>query len=120
MEDKIEAITDYYSEPENFGPIMWKFLHLFSLMGYINLPPQKMIELLPAIQNLIPCEDCKDHFFDEVANHPYDDDMYMSPQWGARYFVELHNHVNRRLWKPKVSFEEFIDNLYNEVTKNIT
>ena len=116
-EEKTEEIISHFSEPENFWPLMWKFLHIFSLVNYQFLYPDSMNKLTATIWELIPCDECAENFPKELVKIIYDDNRYTYPYWAARYFVELHNAVNKRLWKKDITWEEFINNLYDEVNE---
>jgi len=87
--------------PVKFGPYFWGVLHLVC-MGHVEPTALKtFIELYPSI---LPCPGCSEHFSQVLKENPFPDseDGNVLFNWS----VDVHNIVNERIGKPKVSFED--------------
>ena len=99
-------------EPKIWGPVLWKYLHLLSI-NYPDYPDKKTInnhyQLLILIGKTLPCSKCANHY-----------QYYMKPVKikkglkNKKNFIELildlHNNVNEKLNKNKVSYNELLRN----------
>ncbi len=89
------------------GPI-WSSLHTLTLL-YPNKPTEDDKTTFSlhceTLTKMIPCKICKEHFkvrtkdLKKFLNSK--DDLF-------RYFVDVHNDVNRSLKKPEMSYEEAV------------
>lgn len=90
----------------------WYNLHYFSLNYYPNNPTpqnkQQVCDLVKVMSTTgIPCPRCKAHFNQYIHNHPIEN-SYGSAMDLFKYFVELHNDVNKRNGKQIFSLENAI------------
>lgn len=95
-------------EPTLFGPYMWATLH-FVAMGAPATFDEKQKVLYKAfysqLPSIIPCQSCGQHLVETMNNIPIEPALT-----GAlalfEWTVNIHNAVNERLGKPKLSVEE--------------
>lgn len=89
-----------------WGPAAWKFLHAATFAYPVNpsLQEQRDAEaLLYSLQTMLPCEQCRRHFINELAQHPPDTTSRAAL---SAWLVDLHNRINLRLNKPVVAFAD--------------
>ena len=95
-------------DPDAFGPAFWFTLHN-SAATYPNKPTkiiqQSMKELLINLPLLVPCVTCKEHFYNFIKNSDIDN-VTANRENLFRYFVDVHNYVNRRYKKPEMSLND--------------
>jgi len=99
-----------------WGPPTWIALHIASIVSSQNIALWK--ELLYALQNDIPCPDCRAHYSGWLQNHPFRTKNTMLPIrriMGQRstpspkiipWLLALHNDVNSRLDPPTPMWSE--------------
>lgn len=115
QEEKVEVIREHYSKPENFWPIYRQFMHIYGIMNNTSLDPDTMREFLRIVGEGIPCDECAEKFPKEIKSLMYGMQMYMRTLWWAKYINELHNRVNNRLDKENLTFDQHVDELYDEI-----
>lgn len=86
------------------GPSCWHALHFFA-SAYVPSKKEGIRHLLNAYQTAYPCGACAKHLTDIIAEYPLTNDILASREGVVRYFNFLHNQVNVRLGKPRISFE---------------
>ena len=96
--------------PASWGPFFWHTMHIVAL-GYPTNPSyghkKAAKEFFESLQFLIPCPICREHyaaFLQEQAITPFldrRDDLF-------RWTVDVHNKVNAKLNKPRVSERDAI------------
>ena len=93
----------------SWGPKGWGFIHAASF-GYPDDPTeadrQSAYHFVRGIAGMLPCTICRQHFAELCAAidgpaHP----VFRSRDALARFFVDCHNDVNRRLDKTEYRFE---------------
>ena len=91
--------------PAVWGPIFWMTIHITAL-GYSAKPTyaekRAAKEFYESLQFLLPCPVCREHYAQHIAEKP------ISPFLDSRdalfkWTVELHNKVNEKLGKPKLT-----------------
>jgi hypothetical protein len=99
-----------------WGPPTWITLHIASVLSSQNLSLWK--ELLNALQNDIPCPDCRAHYSDWLQSHPFrtknNNLLPLRRMMGKRstppkiipWLLALHNDVNSRLDPPTPTWNE--------------
>jgi FAD-linked sulfhydryl oxidase len=92
----------------DWGPAAWKFLHTLTFK-YSDKPTfqeQKDAEhLFASLKSLLPCEKCRNHYDLEITAQPPDTrSKYHLSSW----LVDIHNRVNVRLGKTRVSYADAI------------
>jgi hypothetical protein len=95
---------------EVWGPRFWFVLHTVSF-AYPDTPGYQhkkyAYDFYNAIQAVIPCPLCRDHYAQEMRNlplTPYLDSRAKLMEWVWR----IHNAANRRLNKPEYSFHDMV------------
>jgi hypothetical protein len=99
---KITTTTNNSSyDPDAFGPAFWFTLHN-SAGTYPNKPTkviqQSMKELITNLPLLVPCLTCKEHFYNFIKYSNLDI-ATANRENLFRYFVDVHNYVNKRVNK---------------------
>ncbi len=94
-------------DPEIFGPSLWFILH----NGITNYPiyPTAFVkcgmrDLLINIPLLIPCLNCREHFFTFLRASNIDDAV-SSREKLFKFMVDAHNFVNLKYGKQTMSLE---------------
>jgi hypothetical protein len=93
--------------PEVFGPIIWKYLHLATVM-YPQKPTladkNEFKNLLYGFGAFLPCSVCTYHYRAYIQDNINLIDMSLNSQNGIFEFVwEFHNNINKRLGKNTMS-----------------
>lgn len=92
--------------PTVWGPSGWAFIHYVAL-GYPNNPTMKDINdyknYYYNLAYVIPCESCRKHYKETIMNNPpktqNKDELF-------KWTVDIHNIVNERLSKPKLTYTD--------------
>jgi len=102
-------------DPNVWGPHYWFFLHTISL-NYPNYPnaitKKKYYDFISNIPLFIPVDTISIYFsklLDEYPISPYLDNKESFIKW--MHFI--HNKVNEKLEKPKITLSDFYINYYN-------
>ena len=105
-----EDIIDNFRDPKVWSHSYWFMLHLGSISAPEMIPPSmrtKYWNYIEGIPVMIPCHDCAQHAQTWVDNHRVDRDQICSSRSNlVKFFVDLHNDVNRRTGKPIISEEQ--------------
>lgn len=100
--------------PSVWGPFFWHTMHMAAI-GYSKTPTygekHAAKEFFEALQFLIPCEVCRQHYRKNLQ------DMPVSPHLDRRedlfrWTVNMHNQVNKTLNKPIMKEREVIRYYY--------
>ena len=103
-------------EPKIWGPHYWFVLHTMSLI-YPNNPndiiKKKQYNFIQNLSSFLPNETASNNFKELLNLYP------VSPYLDSRKsFIEwthfIHNKMNEKLDKPKISMDEFYVNYYKE------
>ena len=94
--------------PDVWGPILWHFLHSYSL-NYPVRPNEsdkaRAVAYYQSIPSYISCPTCAAHFAQLLAENPPVTDSRASL---AEWMFDIHNLVNARIGKPQFTHEQFI------------
>jgi len=91
----------------HWGPSLWQFIHTVTILDFDDPDVQQRavtvaIQLLHGIVSIIPCKKCivsYNEFLQKIdATHSERMALF-------RYGVEYHNHVNQKLGKPVLPYE---------------
>lgn len=106
-----------------WGPPAWEFLHTISF-NYPEEPTssdkKNMSLFLKSLSKVLPCEWCRKHFTQTLKDKP---PQLNSRNDFSRWFVDVHNLVNKRLNKPQYSFQNVqkkYENHRGQCTKKAT
>ena len=95
--------------PERWGSHAWAMLHAVSF----GLPEDCILSeshqrsfctFLRALSDLLPCEQCRAHFQEEIRARPPEERCSHANE-ARLYLWELHNRVNERLGKPRYDWD---------------
>lgn len=108
-------------KPNVFGPPMWFTFHNGARKYPIRASPicaQRMKGYIIGIPVTIPCETCSDEATAYIESRRDQLDNIVSGRDPLfRFFVDFHNHVNKRLGKPEMAYVDAY-NMYN--SKSVT
>lgn len=110
-------------KPEIWGPSAWLFLHTITLAYPINpsfVDKNNYKMFFNNLSNVLPCERCKSHYIQHLQVNPLTDDILSSKYKLSRWFVDIHNSVNKQTGKKIMSYEDFLDKYYNLYNSNNT
>lgn len=89
-----------------WGPSAWDFLHTISF-DYPEVPSpddkKNMLIFLNSLSKVLPCSWCRKHFNETLKKNPPE---LQSRESFSRWFVDVHNSVNKRLKKPEYSYND--------------
>lgn len=95
-------------DPDVFGPAFWFTIHN-TTTTYPNRPTtfvqEGMKNLILNMPLLIPCINCKEHFFTFLRGSNLNA-ATESKESLFRFFVDAHNYINKRFGKPVMSLSE--------------
>lgn len=103
-------VTAPLTDPSVFGPPLWFTLH----NGTNNYPEkaskitiERMKGFILGLPYILPCENCMEHARAYITSKYSElDDICSGKQKLFRFFVDMHNYVNKRYNKPVLSYEE--------------
>lgn len=98
------------TDPTIFGPPLWFTLH----NGTSKYPEsaskitiERMKGFILGIPYILPCENCMEHARAYITSKYSDlDDICSTRQKLFRFFVDMHNYVNKRYGKPVITYED--------------
>lgn len=100
-----KAPIETYPENAEWGPLFWKLLHgLAELSGRQTdavLQGDELrtwIQVLTQLKHCLPCDICRSHYSQWLADHPVDGLLKMpykeTGHWIRTYLFTLHNTIN--------------------------
>jgi len=95
-------------DPNHFGPYFWATIHFICLGAAKGLTEEQrngMIQFFNSIPYVIPCASCGEHLKENMARLMPIELAVQSHESLFNWSVDLHNIVNEKLGKPKVSHE---------------
>jgi len=108
--------TNHLFLPSVWGSHFWFTLHNGAAHHPLHASPivaNKMKNFLLSFPYMIPCDDCANHAKAYIDKHIKELDMICSGRHNLfKFFVDMHNMVNKRFGKPIVSLHEAYE-LYN-------
>lgn len=109
-------------EPSIWGPHAWVFLHSITF-NYPNCPKQEdkinMRNFFNNLQNILPCDKCKNNFLTHIKKRPLTDNILCSKRELIKWLIDIHNDVNKMNGKQSVSYNDAIYKiLYNPQKDN--
>jgi hypothetical protein len=105
------------TDPSVFGPPLW-----FTLHNGTNKYPEhaskitieRMKGFILGIPYILPCENCMEHARAYITSKYSElDDICSGKQKLFRFFVDMHNYVNKRYGKPVLSYDD-AEIIYNK------
>lgn len=97
-------------DPKLWGPHLWAYLH-YSASNYPEKPTesqiQEMMNWLTCLPVTIPCSDCSRHYKKYIEQNRSNLPAICSTKDNLfKFLVDIHNKVNERYGKPRMSYEE--------------
>jgi len=94
------------SNPKDWGPSAWHLLHTLSYTYPEKPTLEKQMEIekfISSFSELLPCKECKEGFKKYLKQNP----IHSKTREGfIKWCVDAHNHVNKKLGKDLVSYDE--------------
>jgi FAD-linked sulfhydryl oxidase len=107
-------MTNPFAKPSVWGPPAWTFLHSVT-MTYPEHPTaedaENMEKFLDSVGPILPCKLCRSKYHDYLAQHRPD---LRDRDHLVRWMIRLHNSINTRLKKPRLSMAEALRKIQNE------
>jgi len=101
------------ANPNEWGPSMWKIIHITSLsVGKQTVPMLQQDEIhalkqfIKQLGLLIPCKLCRTHYLDYSRTHKINYKYTEVKESVAYYFWNLHSEINTTNGKPNIEFNE--------------
>lgn len=111
---KNDPFYDIAQTRATMGHHAWLYIHSVAA-AYPDEPTEEdksgLLDLVNSIEKIFPCEECKGHFKDMIAQNPLVDS---SKKDVIYYFCGLHNKVNIRLEKREFDCDEAYNYWKNE------
>ena len=111
-----QQLPQQNNNPAVWGPKLWFSFHNGASKYPVNPSPiikNNMKNFILGIPVMLPCEKCKEHANQYIeSNYSKLDDIVSSRDKLFKFFVDFHNHVNRKTNKPEMSYEQ-AQKLYN-------
>jgi hypothetical protein len=97
-------------DPKLWGPHLWAYLH-YSASNYPDNPTEEqikeMMNWLTCLPVTIPCSECSKHYKNYIQQNRTNLPAICSTKNNLfRFLVDIHNKVNERYGKPKLSYED--------------
>ena len=99
-------------DPKNWGPHAWNFLYSIAKC-YPEQPTHDDIKhfklFFLSLPYVLPCLTCEEHLLEFMSKKSQQfDNAFCNNQTLIRYIVDMNNHVNRKLKKPLISYDDII------------
>lgn len=99
----------YNINPKKWGKHFWKTIHYITFSAP-DLPSTEyknnLLNLLVSLKFLLPCENCRHHYAENLRKFPLTDEILSSKEKLIKWGVDLHNEVNLRTGKKIITIEE--------------
>lgn len=101
----------YNINPKLWGKSYWDMSHYLT-MAYPENPTEddknNIKQYFTLLQNILPCENCRKHYKQNLADHPLTDDILSSRYKLITWLVDLHNEVNKKTGSQEMTVEQTI------------
>jgi hypothetical protein len=99
-------------KPEIWGKHFWNTIY-YVVIAYPDNPTYEdktnIREFFNLLKHILPCENCRMHYSDMLINNTLTDDILNSKENLLNWIININNHVNERLGKPKITYEQIIN-----------
>lgn len=97
-------------KPSEWGPCFWKVGHCITFLYPSKDPTEQQKRLVQAffsiLPMLLPCGICGAHLIKHMQANPLTEEVLANRYNLSKWFVGVHNTVNKDLGKPEVSYED--------------
>ena len=100
-------------DPNHFGPYFWATIHLICLGVTSNLSNDQKngyCQFFNNIHYVLPCASCGEHLRDNMRNITPIEEVFADPSYSSDslfyWSVDLHNIVNDKLGKPRMTHQD--------------
>ena len=109
---------EHLTKPTVFGPGTWFCIHILARKAYGEKRRDEYQNIVMIILSSLPCNTCRQHALDYIANNPISKAPYKANDNGEdltlfHWTWLFHNAVNRRLGKSQMSWDKAVA-LYGE------
>ena len=97
-------------DPNLWGPGAWFFLHAITRTYPVRPSETKRtaaVRFFNSLKDLLPCSACAAHYGRLLQEHPVEPHVHSRTAL-ARWFVDIHNRVNRDVGKKQISYDDFM------------
>jgi len=103
--------------PKLWGDSFWGTMY-YIVLSYPDNPTEQdknyVRSLFLDIKNVLPCENCRQHFQQNLVTYPLDDNVLANQTSLLTWLVNVNNEVNSRTNKKPVTVQEMIDKYMNK------
>lgn len=94
--------------PKYVGPGIWFSIHIMAYNAKTQKEKEFVVKQIRIIQDNFPCQECKNHFWTYLENHPPENTVSSKADSEALFLwtVNFHNAVNFRVGYKQITFEE--------------
>jgi len=107
--------------PEIWGKSAWEFIHFITLAypeNATSFQKQTYKKYFDMLVHVLPCDQCKKNLFQHLKELPLTNEILSSKSKMVKWGIDLHNAVNSRNGKNKISYNEAIKNFDKLMNKN--
>lgn len=116
-EEHIDIMMSWYNSKDIFWPEMRSVLEKIIIWYDANCIKQRksLLIFLDVLWNLIPCDECAEHFQEQISYNPPPDTRIELLKW----LIELHDNVNEWNWKKRLWFKEWLKSISERIEKQL-
>lgn len=118
-EENIDVMMEGYDQKEVRWPDLWATLEKIAI-AYNPENKYVLLQFLLNLANLMPCEECWDHFRDQVHDNWDKIDWWITRIELLDMVIKMHNNVNTRNWKKTLSFKEGLKNISDRIQSKVS
>ena len=118
-EENIDIMMAWYDQREVWWPDIWATLEYVAL-SYDPGNKYVLLQFLLNLANLMPCEECWDHFRDQVHENRDKIDWWITRIELLDMIIKMHNNVNTWNWKPTLTFKEWLKNISDRIQEKLS
>jgi hypothetical protein len=116
-EDHIDIMMSWYNSKDLFWPEMWSVLEKIIINYDNNCIQQRksLLIFLDVLWDLIPCDECAEHFKKQISYNPPPDTRIELLQW----IIGLHDNINELNGKNRLWFRDWLKSISERIEKQL-
>jgi len=116
-EEHIDIMMSWYNSKDIFWPEMRSVLEKIIINYDNNCIKQRksLLIFLDVLWDLIPCDECAEHFQKQIEDNPPPDTRIELLYW----LITLHDNVNEWNWKPKLWWKNWLKSISERIEKQL-